>query len=305
MCCLFGLHNYKNTLTRVQKSQLISELSMAAEERGTDATGISYNAGSNLVIYKRPLPAHLMWFRVPKESTVVMGHTRMTTQGNEAYNINNHPFPGTAGEHAFALAHNGVIWNDKVLRRNWGLPDTKVETDSYIAVQMLEQAGTVDFSSLQFMAEKLEGSFTISVLTDQNELFFVKGDNPLCIYHYEKLGLYLYASTESVLKKAVRKLPFKLGHPTKVTLVSGDILKIDPDGTRTKNGFCDDKLYSNYSQSWADWPCFDSKEKYTDQEYLDDLKTVAACYGFTDDDVELMLENGYTTDDIEEMLYCG
>ena len=303
MCCLFGLHNYKNTLSRVQKSQLVSELSIAAEARGTDATGVSYNVDGKTVIYKRPLPAHLMWFRIPKDSPVVMGHTRMTTQGNEGFNCNNHPFPGTAGERAFALAHNGTIWNDKLLRTQWGIPAAKVETDSYIAVQMLEQAGGISFDSLGFVAEKLEGSFTLSVLSDRNELFFVKGDNPLCIYHYEKLGLYVYASTEAILKKAVKAVPFKLGHFTKVNLVSGDILKIDEKGERSKSSFDDRKLYSNSWRPFFDFPDLDPI--YSDDEYLSDLKAVASSCGYCDEDVDYMLANGFTTDDIEEMLYCG
>ncbi len=303
MCCLFGIHDYGHSLSRIQKSQLVSELSIAAEARGMDASGVSYNVGDKLVVYKRPLPAHLMWFRIPSDSPVVMGHTRMTTQGNEVYNYNNHPFPGTAGERAFALAHNGTIWNDKILRSRWSLPDTKVETDSFVAVQMLEQAGGISFESLGFVAEKLEGSFTITVLTDQDELFFVKGDNPLCIYHCEKQGLYVYASTEDILKKALKRLPFRLGHTSKVTLASGDILKIDANGARTKSTFDDHRLYNCGWCSAFDFPDLDSI--YTDADYLSDLKAVASSCGYCDEDVDYMLANGFTTDDIEEMLYCG
>ena len=120
--------------------------------------------------YKRPLPAHLLWFRIFEDTNVVMGHTRMTTQGSEQFNANNHPFAGQAGDTTFALAHNGVLSNDKRLRRQYDLPTTKIETDSYIAVQLLEAAGEISFQSLADMAEKLEGSFTISVMTDTDEI---------------------------------------------------------------------------------------------------------------------------------------
>lgn len=43
-------------------------------------------------------------------------------------------------------------------------------------------------------------------MTDQDELYFIKGDNPMCIYHYEKLGFYIYASTEPILKSALKQL---------------------------------------------------------------------------------------------------
>ena len=59
MCCLVGIHDYGHKLNRKQKTQILSVLSIASEDRGTDATGIAYNVGGDLKIYKRPLPAHL------------------------------------------------------------------------------------------------------------------------------------------------------------------------------------------------------------------------------------------------------
>ena len=63
----------------------------------------------------------------------------MTTQGSEEKNYNNHPFLGQAGGRQFALAHNGVLHNDLMLRRSLKLPHTKIETDSYVAVQLIER----------------------------------------------------------------------------------------------------------------------------------------------------------------------
>lgn len=91
MCSLFGLIDFRNTLTQRQKNRMVSVLAKECEVRGTDATGIAYNYQDTLRIYKRPLPAHKMWFRIPRDVNVIMGHTRMTTQGSEKKNFNNHP----------------------------------------------------------------------------------------------------------------------------------------------------------------------------------------------------------------------
>ena len=218
MCCLFGIHDYGHSLTQKQKNRLLSILGTACEARGTDATGISYNAGDKLCIYKRPRPARWMRFQVPMGADVIMGHTRMTTQGNERRNHNNHPFPGYARDGQFALAHNGVLYNDLRLRKEYKLPETKIETDSYIAAQLIENSGELNFTSLQHMAEKLEGSFTITVLSDKDELYFIKGDNPMCLYHYPEQGLYIYASTEEILRNALQRLPFPFGTPMRVDI---------------------------------------------------------------------------------------
>ena len=304
MCCLFGIMDYGHKLSRKEKTKILSVLSVACEERGTDATGIAYNSGGSLKVYKRPLPAHLLWFKVNEDTNLVMGHTRMTTQGSEPYNGNNHPFPGKAGDTNFALAHNGVLSNDKRLRRQHDLPATKIETDSYIAVQLLEASGELSFASLASMAEKLEGSFTMTVLTDDDTLYVVRGDNPFTLFHFEKLGFYIYASTEPILKTALKQLNLKLGKPTKIKLDCGEILRIDAAGNMSRGQFDDSNIFLGYSH----WPRYYSRpavwETVQDSQasYIEDLKSVAAYYGIWPEDIDEMLVDGVTPEEIEELL---
>lgn len=305
MCCLFGILDYGGKLSRKEKTKILSVLSVACEERGTDATGIAYNTEENLRIYKRPLPAHLLWFKIYEETRLVMGHTRMTTQGSEKYLPNNHPFPGKTGATSFALAHNGVLSNDKRLRREHGLPATRIETDSYIAVQLLEASGELSFTSLASMAEKLEGSFTITVMTDQDELYFIKGDNPLCLYHFERLGVYIYASTEPILKSALKQLNMKLGKPTKIKVDCGEILKIDAEGHMSRSQFDDTNIFLGYSH-WPRWcnviPELWESANDPQDDHINDLKAVAAHYGIWPEEIDEMLADGVTPEEIEDLL---
>ena len=312
MCCLFGFVDYGHTLSRNQRMKLLMALSTASEARGTDATGIAYNLDGKQIIYKRPLPAHLMWYRVPVSPTIIMGHTRMTTQGSEKNNQNNHPFTGKTGDAMFSLAHNGVLVNDKLLRQKFKLPATKVETDSYVAVQLLEQYGRVDFDSLRFMAEGLEGSLTITVLTDRDELYFVKGNNPLTIYHFPQCGLYVYASTEDILRKGLKNSRLNLGKVEPVRVYSGDILKIDGQGKISRSEFNDEKLYfTSYTHGFDWWPYREPRRPYlldddpSEDSYIDDLKAVGSCFGISPDEIDALLSEGISPEEIEEYLYCG
>ena len=108
MCALFGWLDYKGIVSNKLLKRLTQVLANAAEERGTDASGIAYVKNGKMTIFKRPKPAHKLRFNAPHGTRAVMGHTRMTTQGNEKFNYNNHPFYGHADEN-FAFAHNGVL----------------------------------------------------------------------------------------------------------------------------------------------------------------------------------------------------
>lgn len=304
MCCLFGLIDYGHSFTGRQKAHILSVLSAECEARGTDATGIAYNGGGRLRIYKRPLPAHKMRFFLTDDVQTVMGHTRLTTQGSEKKNYNNHPFPGMAGRTPFALAHNGAICNDLALRRRMKFPRTDIETDSYIAVQLIEEERTLDFDSLRNMAEALEGSFTFTVLDGRDELYFVRGDNPMCLYQFPCTGLYLYASTKAILGRALKKMRISLEKPVEMELDCGDILKIDRAGEIDRDEFDPSRLYERQYSSFYSQPLTYPMGRVGDS-YIAELKTVAGSFGYSAQAVDRMIARGFTPQEIEEFFYCG
>ena len=299
MCCLFGVYDYTGGLTAAQKRRLVSALATASEARGTDATGVAYNSDGHLAVYKRPWPAHLMRFRLPENVRCVMGHTRMTTQGDEKKNCNNHPFVGTSGM-PFALAHNGIIYNDKELRQERKLPDTNIETDSYIAVQLLEQQGKLNFSAIRTAAEALEGTLTLTILDKRDNLYIVRGDNPLTLYHFPRLGLYAYASTEAILKKGLKKGLPRADRPVEVVTKAGDILRIDRHGRYTVKQFDTRNLWNGATSfHWPHWDTYGG-----DAEYVRDLKSIAPAYGYDPRDIDAFLHYGMCPEEIEELM-CG
>lgn len=295
MCSLFGWLDYQGIVPYRVKKKLTQALANAAEERGTDAAGISYVHGKDVVIFKRPKPAHKLHFSIPERTVAVMGHTRMTTQGDEKHNYNNHPFPGFAGDTSFAFAHNGVLLNDKELRKEKQLPDTHIETDSYVAVQLLQQSDKLDFGSLKEMAEAVEGNFTFSVLDQNNSLYIIKGSNPMYLLHFKDIGLYVYASTESIMKNALKRVGLHKFAYERVQTDEGSILRIDKTGVIERSEF-EPRLFRSRYGGWHDW----EEEYYSVHEEL--LLAYCGCYGVDTSDVELLLEFGYSCDEIELML---
>ena len=297
MCALFGWLDYKGVVSDKLLKKLTQALVNAAEERGTDASGIAYVKSGKITIYKRPKPAHKLRFNAPNGTKAIMGHTRMTTQGNEKFNYNNHPFYGHADVN-FAFAHNGVLYNDKELRVEKHLPQTQIETDSYVAVQLIEQQNKLDFDSLKSMAELVQGSFCFTALDENNTLYLVKGSNPMCLLHFAQLGLYIYASTKSILKKALQKAGFHKYPFEVLNLEEGTILKIDRYGFLSGSTF--EVQESFRFGKWYNWYDELEEEYYSQQEEL--LLEMCNCYGVTEEDVLLLLDYGYSADEIEEML---
>ena len=306
MCCLFGLIDTAQYFTRQQKNAILHALAAASEARGQDATGVAYCHNGALMVRKRPVPGHAFPLQIPYDAAVVMGHTRLTTQGSEKKNYNNHPFLASAGTGSFALAHNGVIRNDRLLRTQEQLPATKIETDSYIAVQLLARSGEVSMDSLRDMAERLEGSFSFTVLDDQNNLYFVKGDSPLCLYHYQTSGVYLYASTKQILEKALQQLSFDWESPIQVSLECGEILQIMADGEERRETFDDSKLLRSLAcgrYTPPSWWGVGSSAHSAESGHLAALKSVAGYFGIAPWEIDRLMEAGFTEAEIEEYLY--
>lgn len=314
MCCLYGILDYKQILTNRQKNHLLWKLSIACEERGTDATGIAYNKNGRMEIHKKPLPAHKFRKRIPEEVNVVMGHTRLTTQGNEKLNYNNHPFKGYCKDTQFALAHNGILQNELLLQKTFDLAATKIETDSYAAVQMIEKNGTFDLKAIQMMAESVEGSFCFTLLDQGDNLYLVKGNNPLTIYHCKSLGFYIYASTEEILQTGLKKAGFKKYAYTEVPIAQGDILILKANGEIIRKIFDTRKLevYEPFWYNWgrpynvascsAAWPSTGNQD-ICYGSYLESLMEYAANVGVSEEEVLCLYENGFEEEEIEWLLY--
>ena len=299
MCAIFGLLDFQDKFTPAQRRILFRELANAAQMRGTDASGVAYAQNGTIQIQKAPRPACKMRWRIAPEARYLMGHTRMTTQGAASKNYNNHPFPGRAGGTSFALAHNGVLCNDEALRRAQHLPSTKIETDSYVAVQLIEKYGELSATSLCRMAEALDGTFTITVLDAKSTMYFVRGNNPLTIRLVPRLGCYLYASTGEILDMALAALGLSGLACTNIPITQGDIMTIDAKGQRTVTRFDDARLW--VPRYFCDWGWHNHTEEYPD--YLETVLEYGRRQGVPERELRLLVNAGYDTLDLEEMIH--
>jgi predicted glutamine amidotransferase len=231
MCGLYGYINRGNAKINVRG--LVKGLAVSAKTRGAHATGISYNVNNHLCTVKAAVSADQFVFDLPNSVSAVIGHTRHTTQGTQTKNFNNHPFMGVAGQTDFALAHNGVLDNDYELQYSEFLPKTEIETDSYVAVQLIEKYSegdvTLTLDAIRQMSELVSGMFAFSILDNNNQFWLVRNDSPIHMVYFKRTNLYVYGSTETIVKDGLKKAGLGSNYEV-VDVPKGTIVHIDVDG---------------------------------------------------------------------------
>lgn len=129
-----------------------------------------------------------------------------------------------------------------------------------------------------------------------NTLYIVKGSSPMCLLHFETIGLYIYASTESIMMHALRKIGLYNFAFDKIEIVEGDIIRIDKNGEITRSKF-EPKIYRSKYIRW-----YDDYDEYYTNAHEELLLEMCGCFGVDEEDVMLLLDYGYTPDEIEYML---
>ena len=302
MCGLFGFSCYGNEPVK-NLSVLTNSLAEHSAVRGTDATGIAF-CKNGIQIQKEAKSAYALDFKHPDNIRAVIGHTRHATHGDAKKVFNAHPFYGKTSNAKFALTHNGVLYNTASLKIAYDLRNSKIETDSYIAVQLIEKQKQLSFDSIRFMAETVSGSFSFAILDDRNSIWLVKGDNPLSILYFPEKKMYVYASTDAILYKAVVDsmlfTDLKQGRFSEVPIDDGTILKIKSDGTLEKETF---HFYESARFAWWEYSGYSSKNVRYEDEYLDNLRMMAWYQGIDADEIDALIAEGFTPEEVEEYLY--
>ena len=187
-----------------------------SEERGPHASGLAWlkTDGSHR-IFKRPMRAHELVYEKPfqellgqvdNETTILMGHTRWRTRGNEFNNRNNHPIRSGI----IIGTHNGTIYNANYLFRRLGLP-RYAEVDSELLFRLADRFapdGTIDGRGFRKALRLCRGqmSAVLASRLDPGAITVIKGNKPLSLRYSRKHRAVLYASEPEYIEAALDDL---------------------------------------------------------------------------------------------------
>lgn len=203
MCGIGGLISFKGFKKKdlAIVSDVVENLLMGLEERGSDASGIALiDFKSMPLISKKPIKAStFIENSLPNkeeylDKKVVLLHTRAATQGDKKFSKNNHPFHSKETNNT--LIHNGVITNDGEVKIKFDL-ECDGDCDSEVILQALDKLG------INKAIPELNGSMAIAYAKHkEKELILYKAKSPLYLAWLQDYEMFVFASTLEILDQA-------------------------------------------------------------------------------------------------------
>ena len=188
---------------------LFTQLLVFNEPRGPHATGVAWlNRDGEHRLFKRPVPAsqfvsdkgfHEALSGVDNRATLLLGHTRWRTRGDENVNENNHPI--RAGD--ILGTHNGTIYNANYLFRRFKLRRF-AEVDSELLCRRAGRAargGPIDTVRFKDRLRFCRGQMAAVLASrlDPETVLVLKGNKPLELPSHTRHRAVLYASDAAYL----------------------------------------------------------------------------------------------------------
>jgi len=228
MCGIFGMIYYGNSnhlvyYETLQLRETLKSLLEFSEERGTDASGLCIVTDIMSHIFKDKergsklkesyaLGEILLEITPHQKFRCAFGHTRAQTKGTYLKNENNHPIVAnkTIG------VHNGIIFNDDSLFTAY---DDDIEreglVDSEIIFRLIDMYicdGKSIVSAVKETTKQLDGSYACAFtnLDCPHYITLFKGSTypSICIHKFDSFDMIVFASTASIIDKAVTKNKF-------------------------------------------------------------------------------------------------
>ncbi len=200
-------------LKKSNAEQLFCFLMTLSQSRGQDSSGLAGIVADKIKVYKASIKAeNMLHHSEAKEilqSRILVGHSRMETDGSFKEANNNQP---VVKENSLVV-HNGIIVNASRLYDSDSSLKRVSEVDTEIIADFANRAldTTQPMSSLYNNLQKTEGTYNTITLWRNNDAMFVATNNGSLYFAVSKtLGLFVVASEKRFLVEANTKYMLNL-----------------------------------------------------------------------------------------------
>ena len=211
----------------------------ALQHRGQESAGLAVSDGETLTVVKdMGLVSQVLDGRLlaALDGELAIGHTRYSTAGPSSWRASQ-PFYRDAGDHEFAVVHNGNLVNVAALASDAGMLAGTVTSDTDLIAELvaaelgrLLPAGRELETAVAAVAPRLQGGFTL-LFQDRSTLVGIRDPHglwPLCLGRLETGGWVLASETpalETAGAHVVRQVE------------PGEMVVIDASGCRSLRPF--------------------------------------------------------------------
>ena len=261
----------------------VRDMFLESESRGNDATGYGcIGKDGSLIVEKEAVEASKFVKRdkfkrlAEINPKFLIGHTRYTTKGTEANNLNNHPV--MVGE-SWALVHNGMVNNDDAVFDRLKMKRSG-QVDTEVLVRCMEKEG--DFlRGVKLISKECAGSIAFaSIWKDEPDRMLIgRSNNPVEFLFDKDRDIVYFGSTTDIVRKADmmagkkkwRGLRFDVKSPHVYTMERDKAMLFGPEGVEKVVDFnvsYNDMRaptvihsYERFGGDWGRWARMDNGEK--------------------------------------------
>lgn len=254
MCGIWGIIDFKNKLSAVEKYYLARMLAVQNEGRGKDAAGFAWvdNVGRKH-IHKCDDLARNLDFDLIKDAPFIVGHTRQGTIGDKTV-VQAHPF--SYRDHI--LTHNGTCFTEHS-KFDWAQGPSGVDSETLLRYIVATGGFTKD-NLKAFAKEWNVASYALGTILPDNTFISVRETNPFK-YTVVKDSVVVYSSDEDHLKNALIFLGIPYHSEGVKTYEETEMLTVNADGLKIEK-YRDKKTYGNYNNYY---PEYDSGGDYNNR----------------------------------------
>ena len=223
MCGIWGLIA-QSGFDKTDITKTVNDLFILSESRGKEASGIAGIHNGQIISHKLAIPASRLIKTQPycdllmnclsnvSESVVLIGHSRLATNGSEASNNNNQP----VCINNTATVHNGIIVNVDELWKSHGELIRTSELDTEVFARMMEyhsgkNSNTVESTKQTY--HQIQGmASTLTIFANYHSLIAATNNGSLYYWRSIDRRLILFASEKHIFQKLYSKNRFVRSH---------------------------------------------------------------------------------------------
>jgi glutamine---fructose-6-phosphate transaminase (isomerizing) len=224
LCGIFGILISENLkVSPKELMQITNYMFKLSESRGKEASGLALRSKGSIYVLKEPITSSRL-VKTDKYKNLfnqtlkaegysgaqlqapflILGHSRLQTNGQSEINTNNQPVvkDGAVG------IHNGIIVNDDNLWKLFSAIKKQYDVDTEVflsLLQMFRSQGKSIMEAVKFVFKYIEGSASVAVeFADSNSLLLASNTGSLYIALSQNEKILVFASEKFILQQILK-----------------------------------------------------------------------------------------------------